>query len=124
MLLVDTNIIIWVLRGESKYVEYISKLKNKMQLSLSVITVAEVYQNILPAEYADTKELLNEYIIWDVTRKIAERGGLYWQQYHKKFAKLYLPDCLIAATASEHELELLTLNVKHFPMEDIKVISI
>lgn len=121
MYLVDTNVIIWVLRGNKQYVEVIERVEDKDQLSLSTMTIAEIYKNVFPSEMGKTDEILNQFQVWDITVSIAKQGGLYWQQYGKRFKKLHLVDCLIAATAREHNLTLLTLNTRHFPMSDIKV---
>jgi predicted nucleic acid-binding protein len=59
----------------------------------------------------------------DVTPFVAKQGRFYWQQFHKKLQNLSLADCLIAATANVHEVTLVTLNRKHFPMKDIKLLD-
>ena len=123
MYLVDTDILIWVLRGDKKYEELLQNLKDKGPLSISTITIAEIYKNIYPSEIVKTENVLDEFLIWDVTKSIAKQAGLYWQQYSKQFKNLSLTDCLIAATANINNLTLVSLNAKHFPMEDIKVLN-
>jgi len=119
MYLIDTDIIIWVLRGNRIYGEILQKLKDKASLSLSSITIAEIYKNVFPSEMVKTEEILQEFLVWQLSASIAKQGGLYWQQFSPKYKKLHLLDCLIAATAREHHLTLLTLNTRHFPMKDI-----
>lgn len=121
MYLIDTDILIWVLRGNKKYEIFLQELKNKGSLSISTITIAEVYKNIYPSEMVKTDNLLQELQTWDVTELIAKQGGLYWQQFSKKLKNLNLTDCLIAATANINNLKLVTLNIRHFPMHDIQV---
>ena len=70
-----------------------------------------------------TENVLNELQAWDVTPEIAKQAGLYWQEYVKQLNNLSLMDCLIAATANVNDLTLASLNTKHFPMKDIKVLS-
>lgn len=123
MLLIDTDIIIWLLRGNKKYVNLIQRLKDKYSLTISVLTITEVYKNVFPAEFVKTEEVINEFVVWQITSTIAKQGGLYWQQYSKKLKKLHILDCLIAGTVKEHGLTLLTLNTRHFPMDDIKVVD-
>lgn len=123
MYLLDTDILIWILRGRQDVVDYISKLKDDFPIALSVITIAEIYMNIFPSELVNTEEHLHQYIILEVDQKIAKIAGLYWQQYSKKLKNLSLTDCLIAGTANVHNATLMSLNVKHFPMKDIKVIG-
>jgi len=123
MFLIDTDVLIWVLRGNKKYEEYLQKLKDKETISISTITIAEVYKNIFPSEIIKTENLILELQTWDINPLIAKQGGLYWQEYSKKLKNLSLTDCLIAATANVHNAKLVTLNTKHFPMKDISVIN-
>lgn len=123
MYLIDTDIIIWVLRGKKKYKNLLQSLKVEDSLTISTITVAEIYMNIFPSEIVKTENLLNEMQVWDVTTAISKQAGLYWQEYVKKLKSLSLSDCLIAATANINNLTLVSLNVKHFPMKDIKFLD-
>ncbi len=121
MYLVDTDLVIWVLRNNQPYVEMLQKFKDKSSLSLSTVTIAEIYKNVFPSELARTEGVLDEFDTWDTTAPIAKQAGFYWQEYRKKLDKLSIIDCIIAATAREHDLILLTLNTRHFPMKDIRV---
>lgn len=123
MYLIDTDILIWVLRGNKKYEEILQNLKDKKALSISTITIAEIYKNIFPSEIVRTEGLLNEFQTWDVTSHIAKQAGLYWQQYSKQLKNLSLTDCLIAGTANLHNATLISLNARHFPMKDIRVLN-
>ncbi|MDO8497975.1 MAG: type II toxin-antitoxin system VapC family toxin [bacterium] len=123
MYLIDTDILIWVLRGNKKYKDHLQSIKNKGSLSISTITVAEIYKNMFASETVKTENLLNELQICDVTISIAKQAGSYWQQYAKKLKNLSLTDCLIAGTANVNNLVLVTLNTKHFPMKDIQLLN-
>lgn len=123
MYLIDTDILIWVLRGNKKYEKLLQNLKDKEALSISTVTITEIYKNIFPSEFVKTESLLNELQTWDVTPSIAKQAGLYWQEFIKQFKNLSLMDCLIAATANVNNLTLVTLNTKHFPMKDIKTLD-
>src|SRR3989344_6653920 len=122
--LIDTDILIWVLRGNEKYEEFLQSLKDKNAFSISTVTIAEIYKNIYPSELLKTESVLEEFLTWDVTKSIAKQAGLYWQQYVKQLKNLSLTDCLIAATANLNNLTLISLNIKHFPMNDIKILNI
>lgn len=122
MYLLDTDVLIWILRGKKEIVEHISALKQKADLCISSLSIAEIYKNIYPSELTMTEEFLNQHIIYSVDQKIAKTGGLYWQQYSRRLKNLSLIDCLIAGTAQVYGLSLVSLNVKHFPMNDIKIV--
>lgn len=123
MYLIDTDIIIWVLRDNKTYVDLLKNLARKGSLTISTITVAEIYKNIYPAEMTKTENLLSELQSFDVTLLIAKQAGLYWQEHTNKLKNLNLTDCLIAATANVHEATVVSLNKKHFPMKDIKLLD-
>lgn len=123
MYLLDTDVLIWILRGKKEIVEKVSKLKDEASLGISTLSIAEIYKNIFPSELTTTEDFLQQHIIFDVDQKIAKMAGLYWQHYAKGLKNLSLIDCLIAATANIHSTTLVSLNMKHFPMRDIKVLD-
>ena len=122
MYLLDTDVLIWMLRGNQEVVKWVSHAKDVSSMSISVISTAEIYKNIFPVELTVTEDLLNQHVIFDVDQTIAKIAGLYWQHYVKGLKTLSLADCLIAATANVHNLTLVSLNTKHFPMSDIRVV--
>lgn len=121
MYLIDTDVFIWILRNKPEYVKLIENLQQQAPVSLSVMTIAEVYKSFFPSELVVTEQWLREYRSWDVTATIARRAGFYWQQYVKRLKNLHIVDCIIASTAREHDLTLVTLNARHFPMGDIRL---
>jgi predicted nucleic acid-binding protein len=121
--LIDSDILIWILRGNKKYEDLLLDLKDKGILSISTITIAEIYKNIFPAEIVKTETILDEFEVYEVTTSVGKQAGLYWQQYNKQFKTLSLADCLIAATANVNNLTLVSLNSKHFPMQDITLLN-
>ena len=123
MFLLDTDVLIWVLRGKREIIERVSQLKDESPLAISVISIAEIFKNIFPSELTFVEDYLNQHIIFDVDQKIAKIAGLYWQQYSKKLKNLSLTDCLIAGTVNINNLTLVSLNTKHFPMREIKILN-
>lgn len=123
MYLLDTDVLIWILRGNNEIIKKVLELKEEFPLGISVISIAEIYKNIFPSELTPTEDFLSQHIQVDVNSKIAKIAGFYWQQYAKKLKNLSLTDCLIAATANTNDAMLVTLNAKHFPMNDIKVVN-
>lgn len=121
MYLIDTDILIWVLRENEKYQGLIIKLAKKGALSISTATIAEIYQNVYPSELVKTESVLAGLQSIDVNPTVAKQAGFYWQKYSKNLQKLSIIDCIIAATAALNNLTLVTLNKKHFPMKDIKL---
>ncbi|OGC49982.1 hypothetical protein A2716_02930 [candidate division WWE3 bacterium RIFCSPHIGHO2_01_FULL_40_23] len=122
MYLLDTDILIWVLRGKKDIVDWVSRLKEEGPLYICVISMAEIYKNIFPSEIGFTEEFLKEHIHIPINEKIAKQAGFIWQQYSKGLSSLSLIDCLIASACLQNGLTLVTFNVKHFPMEGLKVL--
>lgn len=123
MFLLDTDVLIWVLRGKKEIIDKVLQLKDKSSLCISVISIAEIYKNIFPSELTVTEDYLQQHIIFEVDQKTAKIAGLYFQQYSKQLQNLSLMDCLIAGCANVNNLTLVSLNKKHFPMKDIKIQS-
>ena len=123
MYLLDTCIIIWILRGDQRIAHHVDTLVRNELVGASVMSIAEVYQHIFPQEIPWAEECFSSYVLYPIDQAIARHGGLYWQEFSKKFRSLSIADCLIAATARQHELTLLTLNTRHFVMPDIQVMS-
>ena len=123
MFLLDTDVLIWILRGRKELKDKVSKLKEESPLAISVISIAEIFRNIFPSELSTTEDFLDLHVIFDVDRKTAKIAGLYCQHYQPQLKNLSLEDCLIAATANINNLILVSLNTKHFPMKDIKTLN-
>lgn len=123
MFLLDTDIVIWALRNNQQIVSFLLDLSESDSLGLSTLTIAEVYKNIFPTEIFQTEEFIHKHIIYGVDEDVAKQGGLYWQEYSKQFKALNIIDCMIASTAYINDLTLVTLNVKHYPMQGLKLRS-
>ena len=121
MYILDTDVIIWILRKDAVIISAVARLTHKGAGALSTISVAEIYKNIFPSEVGSAEELFDEHEVISVSREIARDAGYYWQQFHKRLATLSLADCIVAATAKIHRGILLTLNTRHFPMTDIEI---
>ena len=80
------------------------------------ITIDEIRAGIKGKEEEQAfEQFLSAIPLYDVTRTIAEMGGDWVHQFGRSHA-VEIPDALIAATATAHNLELKTLNIKHYPM--------
>jgi predicted nucleic acid-binding protein len=119
--LLDTDILISYLRGHSGTIDLLKSLaRNGASFSISVITVVEIESGIRAGEKAKTKELLDsmESIILD--SPMAHLAGSFLREYRRKGVSLSLADVMIAATAVNENLILLTYNQRHYPMPEIK----
>lgn len=123
MVLLDTDVVIWILRKNPRIIELVSEIVEAEETAVSTITVAEVYKNVFPSEIVGVEEFFNQQIIFPVTVEIARSAGFYWQEYRREVEGLSLLDCLIGATAKTENSRLFSLNTRHFPMKDIKFVK-
>jgi predicted nucleic acid-binding protein len=115
-MLVDTDVLIDYLKGNSLAVDFIEQ--NIDQVSVCSITIAELYQGIRNKREKEILDLfVSELRVFSITGDIAIRAGLLRKEYGKSHSS-GLADCIIAATAMSHGMKLATLNLKHFPMID------
>ena len=111
--LVDTDVLIWHLRG---YPQATRRLDQLGALTLSAVSYLEVLQGLRnKAELATVKKMLERRAatLLPVSESITRRAvGL--MEFLSLSHGLQMGDALIAATALEHGLPVLTANVKHF----------
>lgn len=113
-MLVDTDVLIDYLRGLKEAVEFLEKHVDALQVS--AVTVAELYQGVREGqERTKLATTLSALTVLPLTEEIAEEAGIL-RRDHRAATGCGLADCMIAATASRHGLELATLNAKHFAM--------
>lgn len=112
--LLDTCVIIDVLRGKDAAFAFVSGLQYAP--ALSVVTVTELVAGCRSVkERRAIDRLLSHYVIHDIDRDVASLAGDYIRQYGPSHGTDPI-DALIAATAKTHRLPFATLNIKHFPM--------
>ena len=112
-MLVDTDVLIWHLRG---YPQATRRLDELGTLTLSAISSLEVLQGMRnKAELVAVKKMLDKRSarLLPVTEAITLRATELMELLTLSHG-LQMGDALIAATAIEHQLPVLTANVKHF----------
>ena len=113
-MLLDTCILIDILRRQASAVAFLNGLAAKPSFSVASLSELRAGQRGERDKRA-VDELVATGILIDIDRPIAEIAGELLRRYQKSHA-LGLGDALIAATAIHHQLQLVTLNLKHFPM--------
>lgn len=113
-MLLDTCIVIDVLRGREAALAFVEGLADAP--SLSVITATELIAGVRNTQERRLIErLLAVCTTHDIDLETASLAGDYVRQYGPSHGVDPI-DALIAATAKARGLELATLNLKHFPM--------
>ncbi len=112
--LFDTDVMVDFLRGHSKAVALVKR--HAGAISLSSIVVAELYAGVKGDRELSTLDgLIALCHIVPVTSEIARAGGLHKRDFGRSHG-VGLADAVIAATAEAEYIDLMTLNVRHYPM--------
>ena len=113
-MLLDTCVLIDVLRGNEAALVFVNELPEKP--TLSVITVTEILAGVRNAR---ERKLFEQFAVAceavPIDLEIATLAGEYVNHYRKSH-NVDPIDALIAATAKVRMLPFATLNLKHFPM--------
>lgn len=114
MIIVDTDILIDAGRGDQKAIDRLNQLEMESIVAITVVTEMELIVGCRNQEELKKLELfLNRYQKITLTANISERAiGLL-----KKFRLshgLLIADALIAATALENSMKLISKNQRHF----------
>lgn len=119
--LVDTSIMVDLLRGVEKSMGWIDSLKPENGL-LSFITIAELIAGCRNKnELKKVNHELKEYEVIYLNSKCCKLGLEWYNNFHLSQGVGFL-DCLIAATAYDKNVPIATLNDKHF--KQIRGISV
>ena len=112
-MLVDTDVLIWYMRGNEKAYDVIEKMGS---FSLSVVTYMELVQGMKNKhELNCLRQALrgwNAGIIY-LSEEISAKAMFYVEQHYLSHS-LELADALIGATAIAHGVPLLTGNERHY----------
>lgn len=113
MMLIDTDVLIWLTRGHAGANNRLAQIN---PWRISTITYLELAQGCRSKDEllrAKRGLAIRQTQVLPVTPAISERAAALIET-HALADGLQLADALIAATALEHDLTLLTGNSKHF----------
>ncbi len=120
--LLDTNILIDIINGRPDAEALMLRLaKQEESLGCCAINIAEVYAGLRPQQQQRAVKLFSILTYYDITEEIARKAGTLKYEWARKGVTLSLPDVIIAAVAIAENLTLITHNVKHFPMPELKL---
>ncbi len=121
--LFDTNILIDYLKGKPEATSLLEQcLQEGQVLTCSLITKVELLSGARPGEEQILRDFLDAFERIGLDDNIADGAGRYMSLYRKSHG-INTADAIIAASALARGAVLYTLNDRHFPMDDIKVIK-
>lgn len=117
LLLLDTSVLIDHLRGVAPAAGRLTAALAAGDELWSVTVVrTEILAGARPGEEATIARLLDLLRWLDVTPELADAAGRLAATYLRSHPGVDTVDYLVAAGAQHLEAELLTMNVRHFPM--------
>lgn len=123
--LLDSDILMDFFKKKSFAEKLIAELSNKGKLGTSILVVSELCSGwdetqtrfFIPLLY----DLVDTYFI---NKEIAQVAGRFRFEFKKKGINLPVIDTLIAATSIVNNLQLVTRNIKDYPMKELKIYKI
>ncbi len=112
-MLIDTDVLIWYMRGNTKALDELEKHKN---FSISVVTYMELVQGMRNnKELTALRKALKSWncnIIY-ISEEISSKAMFYVEQHYLSHS-MQIADALIGATAASYGMPLLTGNDIHY----------
>ena len=116
MKLLDTTVAVDYLRGKSTAVLLLDELAGRSDVVASELVRFELLAGVRDDELPAIEHFLSALEWVPVDADVARLGGALARRYRPSHGGIEDTDYLIGATALLLDAELLTTNVKHFPM--------
>ena len=120
-MVIDTDVLIWYMKGNAKAYKVIEKSKN---FFISVVTYMELVQNMRNKN--ELQNLRRALHVWNskilyISEEISIKAMFFVEQHYLSHS-IQLPDALIGATAVTYGLPILTGNDKHYKiLKDLQI---
>jgi len=117
---IDSDILIWHLRGDSKALHFLKELQEKKEYELWVgaIQRAEIVFFIHKDEEKNTLLFLSQFKTAPIDQSIVDSGGILYRKWNPTHGT-DINDALLAATVMQMGGKIYGLNKKHYPMPEI-----
>ena len=129
VILLDTNIVSFILKGDSRAADYEPHLKDQ-QLAISFMTVAELYQWAAVRKWGErrrdqlTQTLKVNYTVLSFDVRLCQIWGELRAERQSIGKPISSQDAWVAATALHYSLPLVTHNPKDFAdISNLKIIT-
>lgn len=120
-MIIDTDIFIWVQKGNEKAANIVDRTEERLLSNQTYMELLQCAKN--KVQHKNSKEFLSAYgfITLPFTENIGHRASIYIEEYTLSTG-LRAGDAIIAATATENNMELVSGNAKHFkPIKEFKL---
>lgn len=119
---IDSDVLIWHLRGERKALNLLRNLRNKEKFDLWIGAMqrAEVVFFMRPSEEMATLLFLAQFQTAPIDQEIIDRAGELYRKWNPRRGT-DINDATLAATVLQTGGKIYTLNTKHYPMSGVAV---
>ena len=119
---IDSDVLIWHLRGERKALNLLKRLRDKEQFDLWIGAMqrAEVVFVMRPAEESSTLLFLAQFQTAPIDQMIIDKAGEVYRKWNPRNGT-DVNDAILAATVLQTGGKIYTLNSKHYPMLEVTV---
>jgi predicted nucleic acid-binding protein len=119
--LLDSDVIIDVLRGRPETVEALSRLETAGTATHTcAVSVAEIFAGLRAGEERRTDAFFDARGEVPIDAATGRRAGEYLARYARSRG-VEIADALIAAASTTAGLHLWTRDARHYPMEDVRL---
>ncbi len=119
--LLDSDVIIDVLRGRTPTIAALRDLEaTGIPTYCCTVSWAEVFAGLRSGEESRTEAFFDARGDLALDARTGRRAGAYLARYARSHG-LEIADALVAAAATTAGLHLWTLNVRHYPMDDVRL---
>nr|HID13044.1 type II toxin-antitoxin system VapC family toxin [Anaerolineae bacterium] len=119
--LLDTGVLIRQMRGRKSVLRLVRGVTRLGRVAISPVTHLELCAGLRPHEDYAARKLLRRFQTIPVDADIGWRAGQLIRQQRAKGHALSIPDAIIAATALQHGLTLVTFNPKDFDLPGLQL---
>ena len=117
--ILDTNILIRYLRKMTGYQDLLRAIELKGWTYISAMTRLEIVRGMRERERRETFNLLDSLETLPMNTEVADLAGELIRTWRGNGVTLGDADAVIAASALQNDLALVTTNVRHFPMPEL-----
>jgi predicted nucleic acid-binding protein len=124
IIILDSDVIIESLRGNETVISSLKKhYQGGASISFTAISVAEIYAGVRQHEEKAVQNFFLNLNFISFTEDMGIKAGEYLRTFQKTHG-IGIADALIAACTVLTKASLMTLNAKHYPMRDVRIINI
>ena len=122
MVLIDSDVLIWHLRGEQKALRFLQRLRDpeENELWTGAMQRAEIVFFMRPEEETATLLFLSHFKTALIHQRIVDAAAALYRRWQPSHG-LDINDAILAATVYQTGGQIFCLNTKHYPMPGLLV---